>query len=173
MTYIRSLLNISKLDPEAVPVVHGLACRLAKGADQAGFYWMSSVQMIKESILPGLANEVPVPVNNEGTYPFFFKKELLTWDVIDMIAILPVRYRLSFLRVMRHFSALSSQAGRQIQWSEKTMDFKYEMSTSEFHWRKLESDIISAFGFKKKAHYRTRYGLNQGRKVNKSRMFIS
>lgn len=145
-TYIQSLMEVSRINPDIVPVVHSLACRLEKGADQAGFYWMSSAKMIEESILPGLNKEVPIPVTSAGTYPFFFKNELLTWDVIDMIALLPAQYKSNFLEVMRYFSELSSQEGRRVPQSEKTGEFRYALLASEAHWRTQESDIAAAFG---------------------------
>ena len=146
--YLRSLLFLSRIAPDVVPIVHTLACRLEKGADQAGFYWMSSPEMIEDTVLPGLDKEMPFSVTDASTYLFFFKNELLPRKVIEILALLPNRYKTNFLTVMRHFSKLSTQAGWKIRWSDKTFVYKQALLSSERHWRDREYGIAAAFGLK-------------------------
>ena len=151
IAYIYSLIDINRIDPSAVSLVHKMACLFEKGADQSSYYWLSSPELIKASIITGLDRESPFPVTKAGSYPFFFKNELLTPDVIKFLSILPMPYKKNFLRVMRHFSVESRKAGEKMRWSEEPLVTKKALLASEKHWLKWESAVATVFGFERGA----------------------
>ncbi len=109
LSYLEALKKISFSRDKLL--FHKLAHRLEKGADQSGIYYLCTPEMVERDIVPGLNKELPF-VTSPGTYPFFFSTGLLLPEVLTVLGKLPEEYKDNFCKLMRHFSKLSTEAGK-------------------------------------------------------------
>ena len=100
------LESLAKIYPERRQWVHVMANQLEKGADQSSYYWVGSISMILE-IIKGLGKELPFPVSEASSYPFFFYPELLRDPVYRILKNLPQEYKENFFSVLEHFASKS------------------------------------------------------------------
>jgi hypothetical protein len=73
--------------------------------------------MIAKEVVPGLQRELPF-VNVAGTYPFFFRQELLNDRdrevVLKILSRLPASYKENFVKVMGYFAEQSTIAAKNM-----------------------------------------------------------
>lgn len=98
LAYLDALGRVSKMHPELTRLGHKLSALLEKGADKAGFYWMSTPSCISAYVLPGLDSEVSFPVAESSTY---------------LIGSLPAEYKRNFMRVMDEFAIRCTAEARR------------------------------------------------------------
>jgi CRP-like cAMP-binding protein/GNAT superfamily N-acetyltransferase len=128
--------------PAEVQLFHELSCRLEKGADQAGLYYLGKTNMVELGVVQGLHTEIP-NVTVAGSYPFFFDIEFLTPEVLNILRNLPMEYKNNFCEVMGYFSKLSIKAGENMS---ENISIRPLFLNAENEWSKKSAKIAYMLG---------------------------
>jgi len=165
------LKSLEKAGPDNFALIHRLSLFL-EAADKASFYVLSSPEMAEKVVVPGLGVEVD-SISPSGSYPFFFKSELLTPETLSILRFLPELYKRNFVDLVGAFAKISTEAAKNIPdevpvkglFADALSDWnsRYEYVVLSLELNKNEhitNEMLSLFGKSRISHLpgRDKYG---------------